>query len=135
MNSGAAILRAACDVIARKYRFSAASATARSNIVSQAVLFDIATTSTYYLQWLEKSAAARRKTIDEAIADFDGAIDGVTKAIKEASGSLTLTSSTMQRVTDETLRCMASASTASGQTTDKRRSDHDGDRRTFQFDP
>ena len=60
---------------------------------------------------------ARRKTIDEAISDFDGAINGVTKAIKEASGSLTLTSSTMQRVTEETLRCMASASTASGLTT------------------
>jgi methyl-accepting chemotaxis protein len=117
MNSGAAIIRAACNVIARKYRFSAA-ATARSNIISQAILFDIATTSTYYLQWLEKTAAARRRTIDEAIADFGGAIDGVTKAIKEASGSLTLTSSTMQRVTEETLRCMASASTTSGQTTE-----------------
>jgi methyl-accepting chemotaxis protein len=118
MNSGAAIIRAASDVIARKYRFSAAAAIARSKIISQAVLFDIATTATYYLQWLEKSAAARRETIDEAIADFGGAIDGVTKAIKEASGSLTLTSSTMQRVTEETLRCMASASTASGRTTE-----------------
>jgi methyl-accepting chemotaxis protein len=117
MNCGAAIARAAADVIAGKYRFSAAAAIARSNIVSQAILFDIATTSTYYLQWLEKAAATRRKTIDEAISDFDGAINGVTKAIKEASGSLTLTSSTMQRVTEETLRCMASASTASGRTT------------------
>ena len=117
MNCGAAIIRAAADVIARKYRFSAAAAIARSNIISQAILFDIATTSTYYLEWLEKAAAARRETIDEAISDFDGAISGVTQAIKEASGSLTLTSSTMQRVTEETLRCMASASTASGQTT------------------
>jgi methyl-accepting chemotaxis protein len=117
MNTGAAILRAASNVIARKHRFSAASAIARSNIISQAVLFDIATTSTYYMQWVEKTAATRRTTIDEAIADFDGAIDGVTKAIKQASGALTLTSSTMQRVTDETLRCMASASAASSQTT------------------
>jgi methyl-accepting chemotaxis protein len=118
MNSGAGIIRAACDAIARKYRFSAAATVARSKIISQAVLFDIATTSTYYLQWIEKTAAARRETINEAIADFDGAIDGVTKAIKEASSSLTLMSSTMQRVTEETLRCMASATTASGQTTE-----------------
>ena len=116
MNCGAAIISAASDAIARKYRFSVVAATARINIISQAVLFDLATTSTYHLQWLDKAAQARRSAIDEAIADFDGAIGGVTEAIKEASGSLTITSSAMQRVTDDTLRCMASASAASGHT-------------------
>ena len=39
------------------------------------------------------------------------------EAIKEASGSLSVTSSTMQQVTEDTLRCMASASAASVETT------------------
>jgi methyl-accepting chemotaxis protein len=118
MNCGASIMREMTGVLRRKYRFAPRTALERCSLLSQTLLFDIATTTTYHLQRIDKAAEARRKAIDGAISDFDGAIGGVTKAIKEASGSLSLTSSTMHRVTEETLRCMASASVASGETTE-----------------
>ena len=84
--------------------------------MSQAIFFDLATTSTFYLQRVRDAASARRQVIDEAIGEFDGAIGGVIDALKEATGSLTATSSTVQQVTEDTLRRMASASTASAET-------------------
>ena len=82
----------------------------RINVLSQAIFFDLATTSTFYLQRVRNAASARRQVIDSAIGEFDGAIGGVIDALKEATGSLTATSSTVQRVTEDTLRRMASAS-------------------------
>ncbi|HTS40574.1 MAG TPA: methyl-accepting chemotaxis protein [Xanthobacteraceae bacterium] len=117
LNCGAAVLRHSIDAFARKYRFSPAVIAKRSKVLSQAIFFDLATTSTYYLQRTRETVATRRKTIDDAIGDFDGAIGGVIDAIKEASTSLTATSSTMQQVTDDTLRRMSSASSASVETT------------------
>jgi methyl-accepting chemotaxis protein len=117
INCGAAVLRRAIDAFTRKHRLSPAAIATRTRVLSQAIFFDIATTSTYYLQWLAKAAIDRRKAIDGAISDFDGAIGGVIEAIKETSGSLTATSSTMQQVTQDTLRRMASASLASIETT------------------
>ena len=84
--------------------------------MSQAIFFDLATTSTFYLQRVRDAASARRQVIDSAIGEFDGAIGGVIDALKEATGSLTATSSTVQKVTEDTLRRMASASTASAET-------------------
>src|SRR5471032_3076354 len=118
LNCGAAVLRHTIDVLARKHRFSSAALATRTKILTQAIFFDIATTSTYYLQVTKEINAARRKAIDDAIGDFDGAIGSVIDAIKEASTSLTSTSSTMQHVTADTLRRMASASTASEETTE-----------------
>jgi methyl-accepting chemotaxis protein len=118
LNCGAAVLRHAIDVLARKHRFSPASLAMRTKILTQAIFFDIATTSTYQLQRTKEINATRRKAIDDAIGDFDGAIGGVIEAIKEASTSLTVTSSTMQQVTADTLRRMASASSASVETTE-----------------
>jgi methyl-accepting chemotaxis protein len=80
-------------------------------------MFDIATTSTFYLQLVEQKAARRRKMIDEAIAGFDGAIGEVMLAIKDASASLSTTSAGVHGVADDTVRRMASASVASAQTT------------------
>jgi methyl-accepting chemotaxis protein len=60
--------------------------------------------------------AARRTTIDEAIADFAGAIGEVVSAIKETSESLTATCATLNGVADDTRNRMASASTASAET-------------------
>jgi methyl-accepting chemotaxis protein len=117
LNCGAAVLRIAIDVLGSKYRFLPGTMAERIKIFSQAIFFDIATTSTYFLQRAKEINAARRKTIDDAIGDFDGAIGEVIGAIKEASTSLTATSSTMQQVTDDTLRRMASASSASVETT------------------
>ena len=116
MNSAAAVLRTAIVVLKRRHRFRAAQLADRINVLSQAIFFDLATTSTFYLQRVRDAASARRQAIDQAIAEFDGAIGGVIGAIKEASGSLTATSTTVQQVTDDTLRRMARASTASSET-------------------
>jgi methyl-accepting chemotaxis protein len=117
LNCGAAVLRNAIDIFEHKHRFFPGTMSDRIKVLSQAIFFDIATTSTYFLQRTKQTNAARRKTIDDAIGDFDGAISEVIGAIKEASTSLSATSSTMQHVTADTLRRMASASSASVETT------------------
>ena len=116
MNSAAAVLRTASAVLRREHRFSPGKLGDRINILSQAIFFDLATTSTFYLQRVRDAASARRHVIDQAIGEFDTAIGGVIDALKEATGSLTATSSTVQRVTEDTLRRMASASVASAET-------------------
>ena len=117
MNSAAAVLRVWIAVLKRKYRLAPGRLADCLHVLSQAIFFDLATTSTFYLQRVRAANSARRQVIDEAIGEFDGAIGGVIEALKEATGSLTATSSTVQRVTDDTLRRMASASTASTETT------------------
>jgi methyl-accepting chemotaxis protein len=116
MNSAAAVLRTAIAVLRRKHRFSAGKLADRIGVLSQALFFDLATTSTFYLQRVQNAASARRQVIDSAIGEFDGAIGGVIDALKEATGSLTATSFTVQKVTEDTLRRMASASSASAET-------------------
>ena len=116
MNSAAAVLRTAIGVLQRQHRWSPGKLADRINILSQAIFFDLATTSTFYLQRVRDAASARRQVIDQTIGEFDGAIGGVIDALKEATGSLTATSSTVQRVTEDTLRRMASASSASAET-------------------
>ncbi len=93
-------------MLARKHRFSPAALAERIRVLSQAIFFDIANTSTIFLQRVEQAASVRRKEIDEAIGEFDGAIGGVIEAIKEATGLLTATASTMQEVTEDTQRRM-----------------------------
>ncbi|MEW6450141.1 MAG: methyl-accepting chemotaxis protein [Pseudomonadota bacterium] len=116
INCTAALYRFAIDALARKHRLSRSTFTLRTRVLSQALFFDLATTSTFYLQRRERLAAERRKVIDEAIGEFDGAIGQVIEAIKETSDSLTVTSATMQHVTNDTLSRMASASSASSET-------------------
>jgi methyl-accepting chemotaxis protein len=103
-------------VLRREHRFSSAKLADRIGVLSQALFFDLATTSTFYLQRVRNAASARRQVIDSAIGEFDGAIGGVIDALKEATGSLTATSFTVQKVTEDTLRRMASASSASAET-------------------
>jgi methyl-accepting chemotaxis protein len=116
MNSAAAVLRTWITVLKRKYRFSPANFADDVRLLSQAIFFDLATTSTFHLQRVRAANSARRRVIDEAIGDFDGAIGGVIEALKEATGSLTTTSSTVQNITEDTLRRMGSASNASMET-------------------
>ena len=116
MNSAAALLRVAIVVLLQKYRFAPAKLAVRVDVLSQAIFFDLATTSTFYLQRVRDAASARRQVIDQAIGEFDGAIGGVIDALKEATGSLTATSSTVQQVTEDTLRRMAEAAIASAET-------------------
>jgi methyl-accepting chemotaxis protein len=117
INCTAALYRFGHELLARKYRFSSRKFALRTRILSQALFFDLATTSTFYLQRLEKLATERRHVIDVAIGEFDVAIGQVIDAIKETSDSLTVTSATMEHVTGDTLNRMASASSASAETT------------------
>ncbi len=114
--SGSFVLKAAIDALARKHRFSSAKLADRSKVVAQVISFDVANAMTLHRHAGEQAALARRGAIDEAIADFAGAIGEVIEAIKEASASLTATSSTLKQVADDTLRRMASASSASAET-------------------
>jgi len=116
MNSGAAVLRTAIAVLRRKHRLSPDKLADRIGILSQALFFDLATTSTFFLLRVRDAASARRQVIDSAIGEFDGAIGGVIDALKDATGSLTATSFTVQKVTEDTLLRMASASAASAET-------------------
>ncbi len=116
INAGAAVFRVAVVQLARKHRFSPKALAERSRVLSQAIFFDIANTSTIFLQRVEQATSVRRKEIDEAIGEFDGAIGGVIEAIKEATGLLTSNASTMREVTEDTQRRMHSASAASEET-------------------
>ena len=114
INCGVTVINVALPIIARKYRF--AGAAKRTAILSQAIMFDIATTSTFYLKMVDKVAEVRRNAIDSAIADFSNAIDGVLTTIKDTSGSLTATSAIMQQVTNETAQRLTSATGSSAET-------------------
>src|ERR1700724_223484 len=117
--AGSYVLRAALDALARKHRFSAAKVAERGRVVSQAISFDVANAMTLHRQAADQAIAARRGAIDDAIAEFAGAIGEVVEAIKEASGSLTATCSTLNQVADDTRGRMASASSASAETTQR----------------
>ncbi len=110
------LLSRSFDVRARRHRFSGAAVAERSKVLTRAILFDIATTSTMALRAKEQIAEARRHEVDEAIQEFDGTIGEVIEAINESSGSLTATSAMMQRITDDTLNRMGLASSASEET-------------------
>jgi methyl-accepting chemotaxis protein len=114
--AGSYVLKAALDALARKHRFSGAKVAERGRVVSQAISFDVANAMTLHRQAAEQATLARRGAIDEAIMDFAGAIGEVVEAIKEASGSLTTTSSMLNQVAEDTLKRMATASSASAET-------------------
>jgi methyl-accepting chemotaxis protein len=111
------VLRAGLDVFARKYRFSSAKAIECGKALSQVLAFDVANAMALHREAAEQAASARRSSIDAAIGDFAGAIGEVIGAIQEAATSLTATSAILQRVADDTLESMASASAAATETT------------------
>jgi methyl-accepting chemotaxis protein len=114
--AGSYVLKWAFGSLARKYRFSSARVVERGRIVSQVISFDVANAMTLHRQRAEQAAQARRKVIDDAIADFAGAIGDVVEAIKEASVSLTETCATLNEAAENTRRRMAAASSASAET-------------------
>jgi methyl-accepting chemotaxis protein len=117
MQCAASLLRASTSAIVRKHRFSPAGAIEDGLLMARALLFDLATTSTLYLEAVEASALERRNAVDQAIDEFDGAIADVIQAVQEASRSLAVTSSNVQQAAGDTLERMASASAAARETT------------------
>jgi methyl-accepting chemotaxis protein len=114
--AGSYVLKAALVALARKYRFSPANIAERGSMVSRVISFDVANAMTLHRQRAEQATLARRKVIDDAIADFAGAIGDVVAAIKEASDSLTKTCVTLSEVAENTRDRMVAASSASTET-------------------
>ena len=104
-------------LLAARHRFFTRAAARRSNVLTRAILFDMATISTLTLRDKEQLAEARRREVDEAIQEFDGTIGAVIDAINESSGSLSENAAIMQRIADDTLNRMGLASSASEETT------------------
>ena len=115
---GCVVLRTVTNALIRKHRFSVSTIAERTDVLCRAVMFDIAATATLHLEADASAREGRRKTIDEAIAEFDGTIAGVIGAIKETSKSLSLTVATIERLANDTLSRTASARSASVETAD-----------------
>jgi methyl-accepting chemotaxis protein len=116
--TGNFVQRAATQALAKRW-FSRRKLAESTLVVSQVIAFDVANAMTLHRDAVEQASELRRQTIEAATADFSGAIGGVVGAIKEASSSLRTACSTMKQVADDTLRRMASASSASAKTTEQ----------------
>ena len=117
--AGNYVLRAAIDALARKHRFSPRKLAAGTKLLSQAIAFDVANAMTLHREAAERAGEKRRKEIDEAIAEFGGAMSKVLEAVSEATASLTSTCSAMREVAGDTLNRMAVASSAAAETTQR----------------
>jgi methyl-accepting chemotaxis protein len=113
--AGNYVLRAAIDALVRKHRFSPRKVAVGTKLMSQAIAFDVANAVTLHREAAEKARKTRREEIDDAIAEFAGAIGEVLEAITEASTSLTTTCSSMRELADDTRSRMAVASSAAAE--------------------
>ena len=119
MTAGNFVLRAVVDALTRKYRFSTTKLPEYVKLISEVIAFDVANAMTLHREAAEAAAQKRRAAIDDAIADFAGAITEVLDAIKDASTSLTATCSTMREIAGQTVNRMAVASAAASETTER----------------
>jgi methyl-accepting chemotaxis protein len=115
VNCGVTLLRKASKVIAKEFWRGGVE---RLTILSQAISFDLTTTSTYSLQILHNSNETRRRVIDEAIAAFSSSIGGVLNSIKATSGALTQASAAIERTASDAVGRLQVASKATAQTRD-----------------
>jgi methyl-accepting chemotaxis protein len=115
-NAGSFVLKAALAAFATKHRFSSATVVTYATVVSQVISFDVSNALTLHRQAAEQAALKRRHAIDEAIADFAGAIGEVVNAIKESANSLTAICTTLNDVAADTRSRMEQASIAATET-------------------
>jgi methyl-accepting chemotaxis protein len=113
MNCAAGIIGAAPSVL--RHSTSTSQIPDLVALLSKALIFDQATTSTIYLERVDAAAESRREEIDAAIAEFDGTVSHVISAITHASGRLSGASSVMKKITEETIERMSSASEVSAE--------------------
>jgi methyl-accepting chemotaxis protein len=113
IHCGVSLVQMASQAIAHKTWFGG---TERIATLAQAVMFDLATTSTHYSQLRERNIQSKRLNTDDAIASFNAAIGGVLGAIKEASGSLTSASADIQQTAVYSTAMLKAASRLSGET-------------------
>jgi methyl-accepting chemotaxis protein len=86
-------------------------------LLSRTLIFDQATTSSFYLEQVDAATQSKREEVDAAIAEFDGTVSDVIGAIKHTSNRLHNTSAILEGVTQETVGRMSSASMASTEIT------------------
>ena len=115
LNCAASLIQLASQAIARH---SWLGGRGRIASLSQAVMFDLATTAGLFVQFRERAEETRRAAINEAISNFNAAIGGVLSSIKEASGSLTGASAAMQQTASSATGLLKSASELSAQTSE-----------------
>jgi methyl-accepting chemotaxis protein len=115
LNCGASLIQLASQAIARESWFNGRG---RIASLSQAVMFDLATTAGLFIQFRERTEEARRAAINDAINHFNDAIGGVLSSIKEASGSLSSASAAMQQTTSSATGLLKSASELSAKTSE-----------------
>src|SRR4029077_17238298 len=106
ISAGTVVLTAILAALMRKHRFLTTAAAERSNAVCRAIMFDVAMTLTLYLDEARSERQMRQQTVEPAIAEFNDTIGKVINAIKESSGALSVATSTMRRVADDTLTRM-----------------------------
>jgi methyl-accepting chemotaxis protein len=115
LNCAASLIQLASQAIARHSWLGGRAPIAS---LSQAVMFDLATTTGLFVQFRERAEEARSTAINEAISHFNAAIGGVLSSIKEASGSLTGASAAMQQTASSATGLLKSASELSAQTSE-----------------
>jgi methyl-accepting chemotaxis protein len=111
------ILRGAIRALGRKFRFSPRKIVEASQLVSQALAFDTATTLTIYQDAALQASQTRAQQLDRAIADFHATIDETIGAVKSVAEALSQGSADMRRIAEETAQRMASTAEASRATT------------------
>jgi methyl-accepting chemotaxis protein len=117
--AGNHVYRAALKTLGRKNWFSSQKLVDRAVVLSQIIALDVTNAMALHSEFAARAAAARRKAIDAAIADFAVAIGAVVGSIKEASASLSSTCGTMKQVADDAFGRMASASSAAADTSQR----------------
>ncbi len=70
-------------LLAGRHRFAGAALAERASALMRAMMCDVATVSTLALRAKEQIAEARRREVDAAIGEFDGAIGAVIEAINQ----------------------------------------------------
>jgi methyl-accepting chemotaxis protein len=114
--AGNYVFRSAIRALARKYWYAPGALAERAIVVSQLIALDVTNAMALHREFAERATRERRKAIEQAIADFAGAIGAAIGAIKEASASLSTSCGTMKQVAQDTSGRMTSASTAAEDT-------------------
>jgi methyl-accepting chemotaxis protein len=117
--AGNHVFRAALKALGRRHWFSSRKVVDRAAVLSQIIALDVTNAMALHREFAERAAAARRQTIDAAIADFAVAIGAVVGAIKDASASLSSTCATMKQVADDAFGRMATAASAAADTSQR----------------
>jgi methyl-accepting chemotaxis protein len=113
--AGNFVIRAACDVLARKHRLSGRRVAAGCKLIAQAVGFDLAMTTTVSQDAQLNASERRRRAVEDAISEFEPAINAVVTAVRGASEALGAGSSVLREVSHETSVRMDSAARSSSE--------------------